>query len=92
MYLLPGQNEESKNNSVNQFFAAESKKIDDFDDYMFHLRPETNKRNPWFKEYWHKLTGCPAVSQNKNTKSNNRFCGKVCFSYYNLQNIFPVLL
>ena len=48
----------------------ESKKIDDFDEYMFGLRPATNTRNPWFREYWHKLTGCSGGRE-------SRFCDEV---------------
>ena len=62
---------------TNDLFAAESKKIDDFDAYMFGLRPESNKRNPWFREYWHKLTGCPVNTQTRRNKADKRFCGKV---------------
>ena len=36
----------------------ESKKIEDFDEYMFRLSPENNTRNPWFRDYWQKLTKC----------------------------------
>ena len=36
----------------------ESKKITDFDEYMFGLEPGQNLRNPWFRDYWQKLTGC----------------------------------
>ena len=25
---------------------------------MFRLQPKSNLRNPWFGEYWHKLTDC----------------------------------
>ena len=25
---------------------------------MFRLQPKSNVRNPWFGEYWHKLTDC----------------------------------
>ena len=37
---------------------SESKKIEEFDEYMFRLQPKSNVRNPWFGEYWHKLTDC----------------------------------
>ena len=37
---------------------SESKKIEEFDEYMFRLQPTSNTRNPWFGEYWHKLTDC----------------------------------
>ena len=36
----------------------ESKRIEDFDEYMFSLHPKSNIRNPWFRDYWQKLTGC----------------------------------
>ena len=50
---------------------AESKKIEDFDEYMFSLRPGTNTRNPWFRDYWHKLTGCG------DQRPEERFCDQV---------------
>ena len=50
---------------------AESKKIEDFDEYMFSLRPGTNTRNPWFRDYWHKLTGCGDQGPEE------RFCDQV---------------
>ena len=50
---------------------AESKKIEDFDEYMFSLRPGTNTRNPWFRDYWHKLTGCG------DRRAGERFCDQV---------------
>ena len=54
-----------------QFHFAESKKIEDFDEYMFSLRPGTNTRNPWFRDYWHKLTGCG------HQLPEERFCDQV---------------
>ncbi len=29
-----------------------------FDEYFMSLRPETNTRNPWFREFWEKLKHC----------------------------------
>ncbi len=37
----------------------ESKEIQDFNEYMFRLRPEFNTRNPWFLDYWLALTSKP---------------------------------
>ena len=38
---------------------------------MFSLRPGTNTRNPWFRDYWHKLTGCGDL------RAGERFCDQV---------------
>ena len=38
---------------------------------MFSLRPGTNTRNPWFRDYWHKLTGCG------HQRPEERFCDQV---------------
>lgn len=35
-----------------------SQDIDEFNEYMMNLTPRTNKRNPWFREYWEKLFQC----------------------------------
>ena len=67
---------------INDILWTESKKIDDFDDYMFRLRPESNTRNPWFREYWHKLTGCPLNAQNNMKETNSRHCGKVGIFFF----------
>ena len=57
----------------NRIFIIESKKIEEFDDYMFSLRPTTNTRNPWFKEYWQKLTGCNYAG-NGFQKHGSKYC------------------
>uniref|UniRef100_A0A1A9WYC5 G-protein coupled receptors family 3 profile domain-containing protein n=1 Tax=Glossina brevipalpis TaxID=37001 RepID=A0A1A9WYC5_9MUSC len=36
----------------------QSEYIEDFDRYMKALTPETNKRNPWFNEYWQATFNC----------------------------------
>ena len=30
----------------------------EFDDYMYKLTPRSNKRNPWFTEFWEKHFSC----------------------------------
>ncbi|XP_069165254.1 LOW QUALITY PROTEIN: metabotropic glutamate receptor-like [Procambarus clarkii] len=35
-----------------------SQVVKGFDTYMANLSPETNTRNPWFKEYWETFFGC----------------------------------
>lgn len=35
-----------------------SQNIEEFNEYMMNLTPATNKRNPWFREYWEKLFQC----------------------------------
>ncbi|XP_034937479.1 metabotropic glutamate receptor isoform X2 [Chelonus insularis] len=36
----------------------QSASIPEFDDYMESLTPETNRRNPWFGEYWEDAFNC----------------------------------
>ncbi|XP_017469484.1 PREDICTED: metabotropic glutamate receptor-like [Rhagoletis zephyria] len=36
----------------------QSEIIEDFDKYMMQLTPQTNKRNPWFEEYWEDTFDC----------------------------------
>ncbi|XP_023289799.1 metabotropic glutamate receptor [Orussus abietinus] len=36
----------------------QSKNIPEFDEYMASLTPETNRRNPWFAEYWEDAFDC----------------------------------
>ncbi|XP_045107628.1 metabotropic glutamate receptor 5-like isoform X2 [Portunus trituberculatus] len=36
----------------------QSSKVDEFDDYYFGLHPDTNTRNPWFKEFWQHRFNC----------------------------------
>ena len=71
-YQLPARHDNARHGAelYNSHFA-ESKKIEDFDEYMFSLRPGTNTRNPWFRDYWHKLTGCGDL------RAGERFCDQV---------------
>jgi len=32
--------------------------LPEFDRYFRQLRPATNHRNPWFREYWERAHGC----------------------------------
>ncbi|XP_030754037.1 metabotropic glutamate receptor 5-like isoform X2 [Sitophilus oryzae] len=32
--------------------------VDSFDNYYFSLKPETNRRNPWFEEFWEEKFHC----------------------------------
>ncbi|XP_043522698.1 metabotropic glutamate receptor isoform X2 [Frieseomelitta varia] len=36
----------------------QSENIPGFDEYMASLTPESNRRNPWFSEYWEEAFGC----------------------------------
>ncbi|XP_017876533.1 metabotropic glutamate receptor isoform X2 [Ceratina calcarata] len=53
----------------------QSENIPGFDEYMASLTPETNRRNPWFNEYWEEAFSCVlrksvARSQNGTTCSS----------------------
>nr|QVK45749.1 G protein-coupled receptor [Proales similis] len=39
-------------------FLPKSYEIKEFNDYFKRLRPATNKRNPWFVEYWEEQFNC----------------------------------
>lgn len=41
--------------------------IPEFDEYMKNLTVETNKRNPWFREYWEDMFGCSAAREDENS-------------------------
>ena len=88
-------------NQIETLYFIESKKIEDFDEYMFGLKPSSNTRNPWFREYWQKLTGCQGDnerSENFGSRKSQQQCGKVresiilnvnfCFSINNVCDIF----
>ena len=53
----------------------ESKPVPSFDEYMFGLRPGTNTRNPWFRDYWQRLHDCIARDDNNDT-GGGRICSK----------------
>lgn len=36
----------------------QSQSIPEFDSYMGSLTPDSNRRNPWFGEYWEEVFGC----------------------------------
>ncbi|XP_033364661.1 metabotropic glutamate receptor [Bombus vosnesenskii] len=36
----------------------QSENIPGFDEYMASLTPDSNRRNPWFSEYWEEVFGC----------------------------------
>lgn len=36
----------------------QSENIPGFDEYMASLTPDTNRRNPWFSEYWEEVFSC----------------------------------
>ncbi|XP_044738786.1 metabotropic glutamate receptor 5-like [Chrysoperla carnea] len=40
--------------------------VHSFDDYYFNLRPDTNLRNPWFKEFWQVKFSCRFPDDNNN--------------------------
>lgn len=37
--------------------------VEDFDRYYFPLRPSTNKRNPWFSEFWEWKFSCKLAEE-----------------------------
>ena len=43
--------------------------IDTFNDYFLNLRPETNERNPWFKEFWEEKFQCKLSPSTPNPKT-----------------------
>ncbi|PBC32700.1 Metabotropic glutamate receptor [Apis cerana cerana] len=43
----------------------QSENIPGFDDYMASLTPDTNRRNPWFSEYWEEVFDCLLKKERK---------------------------
>ncbi|XP_076634779.1 metabotropic Glutamate Receptor [Colletes latitarsis] len=50
----------------------QSENIPGFDEYMASLTPDTNRRNPWFGEYWEEVFGC--VPKRYTTAQNATVC------------------
>ncbi|XP_043264980.1 metabotropic glutamate receptor [Colletes gigas] len=50
----------------------QSENIPGFDEYMASLTPDTNRRNPWFGEYWEEVFGC--VPKRYATAQNATVC------------------
>jgi len=49
--------------------------IPEFDSYFRNLRPDTNHRNPWFREYWEMIHNCRwANPTNPITDPSVKFC------------------
>ncbi|KAB7507758.1 Extracellular calcium-sensing receptor, partial [Armadillidium nasatum] len=42
----------------------QSNYVTGFDEYYFSLRPDTNTRNPWFKEFWEHRFNCTLRNEN----------------------------
>ncbi|XP_032588820.1 metabotropic glutamate receptor isoform X2 [Drosophila mojavensis] len=48
----------------------QSEIIEDFDRYMMQLTPTSNKRNPWFAEYWEDTFNCVLPTSSASDKIN----------------------
>ncbi|CAK9828387.1 Metabotropic glutamate receptor [Anthophora retusa] len=51
----------------------QSENIPGFDEYMASLTPDSNRRNPWFSEYWEEVFGC-VLKRNSNIIQNGTQC------------------
>ncbi|KOC62157.1 Metabotropic glutamate receptor [Habropoda laboriosa] len=51
----------------------QSENIPGFDEYMASLTPDSNRRNPWFSEYWEEVFGC-VLKRNSNVIQNGTQC------------------
>lgn len=54
----------------------ESRFIPDFDEYMKNLTVETNRRNPWFKEFWEDVFQCSVRDDGDVRNSSLPTCSK----------------
>ncbi|XP_015510635.2 metabotropic glutamate receptor [Neodiprion lecontei] len=59
----------------------QSENLPGFDDYMASLTPETNRRNPWFGEYWEDAFAC-TLQKNVPLVTNHTI--NVCSSRFQL--------
>ncbi|XP_076754534.1 metabotropic Glutamate Receptor [Xylocopa sonorina] len=50
----------------------QSENIPGFDEYMTSLTPESNRRNPWFSEYWEEVFGCVLKKNLSHPGNQNR--------------------
>ncbi|XP_060600665.1 metabotropic glutamate receptor 3-like isoform X2 [Ruditapes philippinarum] len=50
--------------------------IPEFDDYFTKLKPNHNKRNPWFREYWETIHNCRYADEvnPKNLTGTEKYC------------------
>ncbi|GFT27472.1 metabotropic glutamate receptor 3, partial [Nephila pilipes] len=64
----------------------------DFDDYFKSLRPSSNSRNPWFKEFWENQFNC--VFKNSRSAKKRKLCtGKEDISeYYRQEGLVPMVI
>ncbi|CAL7940399.1 unnamed protein product [Xylocopa violacea] len=52
----------------------QSENIPGFDEYMTSLTPETNRRNPWFSEYWEEVFSCVLKKNSPHPNQNGTTC------------------
>ena len=45
--------------------------LPEFDRYFRQLRPATNDRNPWFREYWERAHDCSFATQDDRERHNS---------------------
>ena len=51
-----------------------SPEIYDFDEYYFRLRPKSNRRNPWFTEFWQERFKCSMFGDEDRDPRYKRNC------------------
>ena len=50
--------------------------INNFDEYYHALKPDTNKRNPWFREFWQEKFECYIKGEDRDPRYNKRCSGQ----------------
>ncbi|GFR04976.1 metabotropic glutamate receptor 7 [Trichonephila clavata] len=64
----------------------------DFDDYFKSLRPSSNSRNPWFKEFWENQFDC-VFKKAKSAKMRKQCTGREDISeYYQQEGLVPMVI
>jgi len=53
-----------------------SPEMSDFDEYYFRLRPDTNTRNPWFREFWQERFKCFIEGEDRDPRYNMKCSGE----------------
>jgi len=53
-----------------------SPEIADFDQYYFRLKPHTNRRNPWFGEFWQERFRCHIDGSDRDPRYRKRCTGQ----------------
>lgn len=63
-YIVNNYTEEARGSLI---VSIEGAVIPKFEEYYYDLKPKTNKRNPWFNEFWEKNFKCKLITTEINS-------------------------